>query len=290
MIARLKAAMPWQLKIAGKVMLARLPVSYSGWSRLQLFKHGAMADVAYAEGVFRKHYDTFRTRGGAASFVCVELGPGDSLLSAPIARRHGAVRAYLVDAGAFARTGAAFYRDAAPRLEDGGGASLSPNTWLTVDAMLADCKAAYLTGGLASLRTIPDASVDFIWSQAVLEHVRRAELAPTIAELRRILRPAGLMSHQVDLRDHLGGRLNNLRFGEKAWEGPVLSASGFYTNRLRFSEILEICHREGFNTETTEEERWSTLPTPRSKFNQAFRHLEDRDLLVFSFRLVAVPR
>ena len=48
--------------------------------------------------------------------------------------------------------------------------------------------AHYEVEGLASLRMIPDQSVDFIWSQAVCEHIRKNEFLDTMRELRRVLR------------------------------------------------------------------------------------------------------
>jgi SAM-dependent methyltransferase len=74
--------------------------------------------------------------------------------------------------------------------------------------ILSACDAIYSTNGMQSYREIPAASVDLIFSQAVLEHVRRNEFVQIAAEMRRILKPDGVASHQVDLRDHLGGGLN----------------------------------------------------------------------------------
>lgn len=92
-------------------------------------------------------------------------------------------------------------------------------------------------------------SIDFIWSQAVLEHIRKSEFLDTMLELHRILRPNGVCSHVVDLKDHLGGALNNLRFSEKLWESNFMASSGFYTNRIRYSEMLDIFHQAGFSVE-----------------------------------------
>lgn len=71
--------------------------------------------------------------------------------------------------------------------------------------VLVICGAKYLSNGLSSLKAIADGSVDFIFSQAVLEHVRRHEFLETMQECYRILRAGGSASHSVDLKDHLGG-------------------------------------------------------------------------------------
>jgi len=47
-----------------------------------------------------------------------------------------------------------------------------------------------------------------------LEHIRKKEFVDTIIETKRILKPNGICSHEIDLRDHLNESLNNLRFSE----------------------------------------------------------------------------
>ena len=41
-----------------------------------------------------------------------------------------------------------------------------------------------------------------------------------------MIRPGGLCSHVVDLKDHLGGALNNLRFSQRVWESRTMAGSG----------------------------------------------------------------
>ena len=54
------------------------------------------------------------------NFVGLELGPGDSLLSAMAAHAHGASAYYLVDAGSFAQAPVAQYRAMAAYLAEHG--------------------------------------------------------------------------------------------------------------------------------------------------------------------------
>ena len=46
-------------------------------------------------------------------------------------------------------------------------------------------------------------------------------------ELRRVLRNDGVFSNRVDLRDHLGAALNNLRFPESLWERNAIAKRRF---------------------------------------------------------------
>jgi SAM-dependent methyltransferase len=155
-----------------------------------------------------------------------------------------------------------------------------------IDAVLERCGARYMTHGLDSLRDIESASVDFVFSNAVLEHIRRHEFTETMRELRRILKPAGIGSHQVDLSDHLGGALNNLRFSATVWEGRLFAMSGFYTNRIGHSQMLEIFNQAGFDATTTRIDRWPSLPTPKQRMAPEFRGIADEELCIRGFHVL----
>src|SRR6266568_4151072 len=94
-------SIPWWAKLGAKLVLSRLPFEYRHWAALGLFKHGGMIDPRYAVGVFRSHFDRVKFPAKGAGFTCLELGSGDSLLSAPITHFFGAHCCYLVDAGDF---------------------------------------------------------------------------------------------------------------------------------------------------------------------------------------------
>jgi SAM-dependent methyltransferase len=148
------------------------------------------------------------------------------------------------------------------------------------------CRATYLTGGLESLRVLSDKSIDFVWSQAVLEHFRRGEFADYCREMARVLRPGGVCSHRIDLKDHLGGSLNNLRFQDAIWESKFMATSGFYTNRIRYSEMLQAFKDAGFRVEVQNVDRWSELPIARKKLSPPFREMPVEELLVKGFDVV----
>lgn len=282
--------MIWALKIAAKIVLSRVDLGYSLWQRLGLFRHGAMDHGAYAISVFRKHYGRLRRAGIQAGFTGLELGPGDSVSSALLAKCFGASRIYLVDAGPFARRDMDVYRQLVETCAR-EGLQIPPDLDLSsFDAMLASCGAEYLTGGLASLKAIPSESIDAIWSHAVLEHIRAHEFFETLRELRRILRRNGAASHRVDLKDHLSGALNNLRFSESVWESQFMSSSGFYTNRIRYRPMIEMFEAAGFETSVISANRWSELPTPRKVMAEPYRSMPNDDLIVSGFDVMLKPR
>jgi hypothetical protein len=282
-LRRIVAAAPWPVKLGGKLILARLPVSNDRWARLTLFKHGAMDDPAYAYGVFTKHFERASPRAG---FVALELGPGDSAFSAVIAAAYGARRTYLIDVDDFACRDVELYLDMARFLRHRGLPAPDLTGVRSLDEVLARCSAGYLTDGVASLRQLPDGSIDFSWSHAVLEHVRKAELPVMLRELHRVTALGGASSHVIDLEDHLAHALNNLRFPEGVWESRLFAESGFYTNRMRRSQLLELFQSTGFEIEVVAEDRWERLPTSRAALAEEFRRLEEDELGVRGVEVV----
>jgi SAM-dependent methyltransferase len=263
----LRALVPWWLRMYGKLVLSRLPVPYSLWSRLNLFRHGRMDSAGYARQCFDIHWAAV---GAAAPRTILEIGPGDSIASACIAHTRGVTRSYLVDSGAYATQRIADY---APFLERVGPPA--PESFAALCRMIG-CE--YLTEGVRSLASVPDASVDLVFSHATLEHIPLDELGTLYKETRRVLRPGGVASHQVDLQDHLGGGLNNLRFGRKFWEGSWVRNGGFYTNRVRMPEHLPLNVR-----------RFDRPAIGRGALAPEFRQLDDDALSVSGFLAVLDP-
>jgi SAM-dependent methyltransferase len=270
------AAIPWWGKIAAKLILARLLPTYALRRRFNIFIHShRRPDEAEAPhlGLF---FDRHRALTGEAPQAMLELGPGDSLAHALHAAARGCTATWLVDVGDFAHSDMARYAAAAKAVQ-------ANNSALSVDlssrgAMLESLGARYLTAGLESLRTMPDNAVDIVVSFAVLEHVRRADFADVLAQTFRVLRPGGTAHHWIDLADHLGGALNNLRLPDAVWEHDVMAGSGFYTNRLRASEILTHMREAGFEAAVARRNTWPTPPTPRSAMAAPFRLMSDDEL------------
>ena len=282
---RLAAKIPWWSKILIKLLLARLQISYRTWCRLGVFLHGSMGDPAYAWRVFSLHLAEFQKFCDKdIPGEVLELGPGDSPFSGAFGAALGIRWTYLVDSGPFFSWNAASSKKLRQYMEEA-----HPDLIIPEGPGLKDIRTEYLTQGLDSLRSIPSASVDFLWSQAVLEHLPRCAFYAFLTEMRRIVRPEGLLSHRVDLRDHLGGRLNNLRFSETIWETSLFRNSGFYTNRLRQEEILAAFRQAGFEVVSLVNERWPQMPTPRKRMIECFRSFPEDELLISGFNLVLRP-
>ncbi|MCD6322158.1 MAG: methyltransferase domain-containing protein [Clostridiales bacterium] len=278
----MKALVPWWLKIIAKMILSRVPIGYSFWQRLGLFRHGYMDQASYVLNVFNEH--TFRAElgEGLQGKTILEMGPGDSIATAIVSACYGA-RAILVDAGSFAKTEMEGYRKFTEFLKLKGLHPPDISLAETLDEVLAACDARYLTQGLKSFASIGTETVDLIFSQAVLEHVRKHEFLDTMRECFRVLTPEGVISHRVDLKDHLGGSLNNLRFSERIWESDFFSRSGFYTNRIRFSEMISLFEHAKFAVDVCDVRRWEELPVKRLSLSSTFLSLSDEELTVSGF-------
>jgi SAM-dependent methyltransferase len=281
----IRELVPWWARISAKIVLSRFPVGYSLWRKINLFTHGVMYRSDYALGVFRQHFAKSGLRLGQP-FVALELGPGDSVSSAIIAAAHGAVETHLVDAGPFATSELSVYRNMAEHVRSEGLAAPDLSKAANLDDVLRACNSYYGTSGLESLRRISSGSVDFIWSQAVLEHIRRKDFPEVMREMRRSLRSGGVCSHQIDLRDHLGGALNNRRVPSSLWEADWMARSGFYTNRLHKSEMIRAFQAAGFSVEVVAEECWDALPTRRNAMASEFRSIDTAELLTKSFAVI----
>lgn len=296
MVIGLRKTVPWWMRIGIKIALARLPVPYGFWKKVRLFEHGDMNQPQRAMDNFLEHAGMAgvldpnshlpRLNVNDDAFAVLELGPGDSLFSAVIARSLGASRSWLVDAAAYAATDMAAYVGLSNLLRCKGLALPFDAESMTLPDVLQACGAEYLTAGVRSLAQLPSASVDFCFSNAVLEHIPKGDFAKLADELLRVLKPDGVCVHRVDLKDHLGGGLNNLRFTEARWEGALFRNSGFYTNRIRFGEMVGLFEAAGFQCRLPRVVRWQELPLSRVALDASFRQLSDEDLLVSGFDIV----
>jgi SAM-dependent methyltransferase len=292
-----KKEIPWWLKIGAKIVLSRLPIPYSFWKRVGLFELGDMNQPKRALDIFLEHARTgdvvskgdrflqFKMQGDNI-YTVLELGPGDSLFTALIAKSLGASQTWLVDAGSFATKDSRAYANMIDCLFQQGFSVPYAASSMTVGELLKACAAEYLIDGVRSLAQLSPNSVDYCFSNVVLEHIPKADLVSLAEEFFRVMKPDGVCVHRVDLRDHLGGRLNNLRFANATWEGALFRKSGFYTNRIRFGEMIALFEKAGFNCQLDHVVRWDELPTPRAKLDKAFRYLPDDDLLVSGFDLI----
>ncbi len=282
---RKKRSYLWLYKIIGKIILSRIPLIYQIWQKLGIFRHGKMDDVDYALQTFLMHIKNLKLENKIDGMTILELGPGDSASSALIASALNC-RCILVDTGNFVSKDLNMYFDLREKLIDIGLNPPDLSNVSNINDIIKICDSEYHTEGIQSLKSIRTDSIDIIFSQAVIEHIRLNIFDKTISELRRILKPNGNSSHEIDLKDHLDSSLNNLRFSKNIWESDLFSKSGFYTNRLRYSDIIEIFKKNDFNVDVIRKKMWKDFPTDPSKFDRAFRDYNIDEMLVSEFNLL----
>lgn len=293
----MKKLIPWWARIILKILLSRLPLSYKFWKRLNLFEHGDMNLPQRALEVFLMHSKTAgvldcrngicRFKGADdSSFNVLELGPGDSLNSGMISSSLGASRTWLVDTGKYANTDLRSYYLMHSHLSRNGYSPPPVKKINSLKQYMLETGTIYMTDGIRSLKNIPDSSIDFCFSNAVLEHIDIDDFDLFVSELKRIMKTNGVSLHRVDLKDHLGGGLNNLRFSKHVWESAMFKSAGFYTNRLRFRSYFYKFSMAGFLVDTPRIEKWKKIPISRKNLNSEFIDVENDDLSVSGFDMV----
>jgi len=317
---------PWYVKFGVKLALGSVPGAKQCLPKLlPIFRHGPAGDPVYCRDVFLAHFARFAASyAGAANrneIHILEMGPGYSLASGLLGYLFGAKRVCLVDVGKYAAMEDEFARRLIDRLESllktteenppaadlspagshlkeilAGGTTSAKAIRQRITTLKAKADIAgflfenvidYRFEGLQSLRRLPDASIQMVFSQAVLEHVARSEFSQVLSELYRIVEAGGVGSHVIDFKDHLGASLNSLRFSERFWETGLVYRSGFYTNRYRKSQAIEMFESAGWQVSVVSEKRWDCLPLSRSRLHEHFQKLPEDDLLCGSLTLLA---
>ncbi len=270
----------WRLKIILKIIFSRLNIPYSFWKKINIFKHGQMENFDYSRKIFEGHFKDLTQINKIYNPVIMEIGPGDSLFSMVYSRKYSKEKFYFLDVGSFANKDISLYLNLQKILEKSNYFSLKlKSNYTSFDEILEFYNSEYLINGIESMKKLKENSVDYIFSHSVLEHVRKYELNDFIKEMYRVLKPNGVISHNINYKDHLNESLNNLRFSEKLWESNFFASSGFYTNRIPAFLMHEYFRNNGFNIIKENFGKWDSLPIKRSALSQEFKNFTDEELM-----------
>jgi SAM-dependent methyltransferase len=286
---------------------------------------GGTDSARYCYTVWLRHL--ILANAGAARLgvprVGAELGPGDSVGIGLAALLSGAEQYYAFDVVAYPdlrRNLAVFegllelfreraplpaegeFADMQPRVPDTRfpttlleetrmGASLAPERVASIRASLENpaapgSRVVYRAPWTDDAR-IESGSVDYIFSQAVLEHV--VDLPAVYAAMRRWLKPDGLMSHQIDYRCHGKADRWNGHWGDSdlTWR-VVVGRRPYLLNRLWHAEQMRLLHQAGFKllSETREAD---PNGIGRDSLAPRFRAISDADLATCGAFVLATP-
>jgi len=270
----------WRLKILIKVILSRLPINYSTWKRFNIFKHGEMESFDYSKQIFEGHFKDMSKLNLIPNPSILEVGPGDSLFSMIFSRKYSNNMFYFLDVGDFANKDINLYKGLIKKLiNEGYLEKFDINEDFSFDELLNFSNAKYMTSGINDLKKLDNDSIDYIFSHSVLEHVRLFEIDELISQMYRVIKPGGIVSHNINYKDHLSESLNNLRFSSKTWESDLFANSGFYTNRIPATKMHSMFKNVGFKILRENFGKWDKLPIPRLKISDEFKAFSDEELI-----------
>ncbi|NNM75956.1 class I SAM-dependent methyltransferase [Sphingomonas sp. ID1715] len=147
----------------------------------------------------------------------------------------------------------------------------------------------YVIGVDEAYSSVPDGTLDVIFSSDVLEHVPASAVPDMLTQHYRMLKTGGVCSHQVVPSDHLCiydkavNNKNYLRYGDKSWN-LFFANDVQYINRLQMSEWTGMYAAAGFSVDSTVVAR---VDISDLNIASKFRQLPDTDLPVTVFHLLA---
>ncbi|MEO1136050.1 MAG: methyltransferase domain-containing protein [Pseudomonadota bacterium] len=212
----------------------------------------AIADqVDYALGCGRSYLDRLKGLGVAVEEASIlEVGPGIAFGAMAYLRAHGA-KVAVADAWLAPWRDPfhpAFYAKLTEAIEEE-----APN------ADVSFLHRAIANGGYddefislhkreaEALSDIESGSIDFVFSNAVLEHLRAPSKA--FEELHRVTRSGGYGVHQVDFRDHrdFSNPLEHLLLSAKEFSVLSKQVHREYGAQMRQPEYADLLNRAGFS-------------------------------------------
>jgi SAM-dependent methyltransferase len=133
---------------------------------------------------------------------------------------------------------------------------------------------------------LPDDSFDLINSNNTFEHIYPAILIGIVREFKRLLKPAGIMSHQIDMSDHFAHLdkgitiYNFLKFTDQQWS--LIDNTIQPQNRLRASDFRKIFNDLGLKIIHEQDRPGYTdqIKTLRPELNGQYKNYSDTDLAI----------
>lgn len=261
--------------------------------------HNAEKDEAsYPLTVFHRHLTALEPlRGNLLGADVLEIGPGSNLGFGLLALLAGAKSVTCLDSTPLAQQSKP--ADLYPALVR--TAATYPETYLVAPALLDRARqdpeglAQELLGRISyrapldiARNKLPAASLDVICSHTSFEHF--ADPTGAVAQIARLLRPGGVTSHQIDLRDHrdFNHPLDFLTYNETLWRLMTSNRPHAVRNRWRASQYRAAFEKQGLAVMYLEVvHSMSVTEEMRRRFSRPFQRLDLTDLGILLLLLVA---
>ncbi len=161
--------------------------------------------------------------------------------------------------------------------------------------LLKYLRISYFVDASYPLHLIEDTNIDIFFSNETLEHIPQEQIPTLFSEIRRVLKPDGIMIHMVDCSDHYSfedhsiNRINFLRFTSKEWKS--YNTSFLFQNRLRPSDYKEMMNTAGFSIEYWRQKVDSRALNELADFpvSDEFQNYPAEELCTSSFLVIAKP-
>lgn len=221
--------------------------------------------------------------------TCFEFGAGRDLILPLAFSAHGAKRFITVDIERLAKLDL-IRSNAAIVSRVSGMDRLGVNSLEDLDRVW---NIEYRAPADARMTGLPSGSIDCAVSVETLEHIPRSDIVAILKELRRIMRPEGVMLMQIDYGDHFKGfdpsisAFNFLTYSEEDW-APFQSRFQ-YVNRLRHSEYLQLFKEAGFDLLSDQPDRRPLEQSVMERLAPCFAGFSSEDLFTLGSLIVARP-
>jgi len=211
-----------------------------------------LTDINRPFNVFQETFNRCDKSLDIKNKIVLEIGPGNSLAIGLMFLACGARKVYFVDRFKhlfWDDEDIAFHKKILKKIEEkkfpfsslvNKSITFTPNGSINFDPN----RIEYLSADVAFL-PLNNCSIDYVFSNAVLEHVHKIKKA--INEISRVTKPGGIGIHEIDLRDHFfqAAPLRLLQYPNWLWNLMTWNRPG-YTNRLRVSDYLDLFRKANF--------------------------------------------
>ena len=287
----------WRIKALIHIIISCLPYNYRINFVLQNLRHAFSAAnmlTSYRSQV--KYITGLNGRFPLSGKTVLEIGPGWYSIGAILFYLLGAKQIYLIDIRPvlsfkltlkYGNVLRAHYLEVALDLGIDSDTVLRKlnklNSATSIEELFYFMNAVYQAPADAQKTTLPDHSIDLIYSHGVLEHIPVTILSGIMKESARILKIGGRHYHNIGLHDHFdyagsGNGVNFLKYSPLIW-WLIAGNSLAYHNRLRRSDYLKLISQYGKITWQDDELLEKNIEAlKRIKVCKVFKEYEPTDL------------